>query len=140
MEDESEAERVAWEEASRREAVVRDLLKGHPKRLETIKAVETAGWEPWAKPGDDAYRVIEQFRLTPTVSGLLPGARGRPKGFPASEGRAVKRRSSAKLSQCEYLTPTRPAAKTPLSSMDDGGFRQEVGGSYFARPFWRRCR
>ena len=30
MEDESEAERVAWEEASRREAVVRDLLKGHP--------------------------------------------------------------------------------------------------------------
>ena len=32
----------------------------------------------WAKPGDDFYRAIEQFRLTPPVSGLLPGARGRP--------------------------------------------------------------
>jgi putative transposase len=128
MEDESEAERVAWEEASRREAVVRDLLKGHPKRL-TIKAVETAGWELGLSRAT-MYRVIEQFRLTPTVSGLLPGARGRPKGFRLL--RAEQEAVICEVAQCEYLTPTRPPLRHLVEHVRRR-FRQEG----WVPPTWR---
>ena len=50
--------------------------------------------------------MIEPFRLTPTVSGLLPGARGRPKGFRLL--RAEQEAVICEVAQCEYLTPTRP--------------------------------
>jgi Winged helix-turn helix len=79
MEEESEAERRRWEEACRREAVVRELLRKSPKRL-TIKSVENAAWELGLSRAT-MYRLIDRYRANSAVSGLLPGQRGRPTGF-----------------------------------------------------------
>ena len=128
MEEESEVERRRWEEACRREAVVRELLRKQPERL-TIRSVEDAAWELGLSRAT-IYRIIDRYRANQAVSGLVPGKRGRPAGFrtltPAQEavlGETVER---------EYLRPTRP----PLSHLVE-----QVGAQFHRRgwkePTWR---
>jgi putative transposase len=128
MEGESEAERRHWEEASRREAVVRELLMRHPKRL-TRKLVEDAAWELGLSRAT-MYRVIDRYRATRAVSGLLPGQRGRPTGFRTLtlEQEAVIR----EVVKREYLRPTRPPLRHLVEQVGQR-FRQNG----WAAPTWR---
>ena len=128
MEEESEAERRRWEEACRREAVVRELLRKSPKRL-TIKSVENAAWELGLSRAT-MYRLIDRYRANSAVSGLLPGQRGRPTGFriltPEQEAIILE------TVEREYLRPTRPPLRHLVEQVGQR-FRQ----SGWTAPTWR---
>jgi putative transposase len=128
MEQESETEQRRWEEACRREVVVRELLRKSSKRL-TIRLVENAAGELGLSRAT-MYRIIDRYRATHAVSGLLPGQRGRPTGF-----RALTPEQEAVIQEAvehEYLRPTRPPLRHLIEQVGQR-FRQNG----WAAPTWR---
>ena len=68
-----------WDEACRREEAIRDLLRRHPHRLTHAAVDEVAGQLGLSRAS--LYRLIRQFRAGGTVTALMPGPEGRPKGL-----------------------------------------------------------
>lgn len=128
---EDEEDQRAWDEACRREAAIRDLIKRYPKRL-TVGAVDDLAWE-LGLSRTSAYRLIERYRSSRTVSVLIPRRRGRKQGsqFLAPEQEALIR----EVIERDYLKPTRP----PFSRVVEQ-IRLRSRQKGFAPPTWRTIR
>jgi putative transposase len=96
-----------WDEACRRESVIRELIARHPDRL-TIAEVDAVAID-LGLSRSTVYRLLERYRAERTVSALVARTRGRKKGT-----RLLKPKQEALIREVierDYLKPTRP----PLS-------------------------
>jgi len=120
--------RPGWEEACRREAAIRDLIKRYPKRL-MVAAVDDVAWELGVSRAT-LYRLIERYRANRTVEGLFGPGRGRREGSqflnPAEETLIRE------IIEREYLKPTRPPFRRVL---EDIGLACRQRG--WPAPTWR---
>lgn len=128
MEEQDPEEPPEWVEACRREDVIADLIRRHPKRL-TAGAVDAAAWELGLSRAT-VYRLIEHYRSTRTVTGLMAQTRGRKKGsrFLEAEREALIREAIER----DYLRPARP----PFSRLVEG-IRLSCRQRGLPPPNWR---
>jgi|SRR5271165_854024 len=91
-----------WQEACRREAVIRPLAEQDPvSRQEAVAAAKQLGISPRL-----VYRLVARFRRRPQTSSLVPGVRGR-----AARSRSLDPRVEALVASAikeVYLRPERP--------------------------------
>jgi len=96
---------VGRDEACRREAAIRDLLNGYPKRLR-MSVVGAIAWELGVSQAT-LYRLIARYRQTRTVEGLRGAGSGRPEGtriLHLDEETLIR-----EILEREYLQPALPS-------------------------------
>jgi putative transposase len=128
MADEHDTDHRVWEEAVRRESAISDLVGRHPDRL-TVGAVDRVASELGLSRAT-VYRMVERFRATRTVSGLLAQRPGRRKG-----SRFLKPEQEALMHEVieqDYLKLTRPPFSRVVETIR--GRCRQAG---LAPPNWR---
>jgi putative transposase len=93
-----------WEEACRREDIVRDMIERCPARLSKATVADACGRLGVSRAS--LYRMVRRLKAGGTVTALLPRPRGRRQGFKIND-RPRDTLIRRTIEQC-YLTPERP--------------------------------